>query len=306
MRFEAKSFLDDQDLGAIIALEGESNLREGITYKLELAYKKQLAALRDSSLSHKDRPSDEFLCWEGSRLVGYLGLLRNPGFSIEVNGLVAPSHRRRGIFTTLLRMALETCQDDPILLLCDATSVPGQGFVKSLPLSLHHSEYEMFLDKEAFLKGLAGSSPEKSALDRPSLVARPAQKADQAMIKAINAIAFDMAIDTMPDMDPDALRAEGMNILMFTLENQVIGKSHLQFLEGQGGIFGLALLPEYRGRGYGKDLLRQSVVGLLDLGAEEVFLQVTATNENALRLYLQSGFKVTSTMDYYQYLKEKP
>jgi ribosomal protein S18 acetylase RimI-like enzyme len=64
--------------------------------------------------------------------------------------------------------------------------------------------------------------------------------------------------------------------------------------ETSGHVTQLCVLPEMRGTGLGYELLRQSMVRLLDLGCESISLTVTAANTEALRLYESVGFSVTS------------
>ena len=58
--------------------------------------------------------------------------------------------------------------------------------------------------------------------------------------------------------------------------------------------------PEFRNQGYGKGLLENSIFELRKQGAKKIFLQVVTENENALGLYLNTGFIIDSCMEYYQ------
>ena len=98
---------------------------------------------------------------------------------------------------------------------------------------------------------------------------------------------------------PEEEEKRGMTIWMAERDGQTIGKVHLQLLDGLGGIYGLGVLPEYRGKGYGRAILMDGVNRLKASGAAEGMLQVATGNRNALRLYESCGFETTSTMDYY-------
>ncbi|GAB6166448.1 GNAT family N-acetyltransferase [Thermostilla marina] len=63
-----------------------------------------------------------------------------------------------------------------------------------------------------------------------------------------------------------------------------------------GGIQNVGVLPEERCRGLGRALLLQSLRGFQDAGARRVYLEVTAENEGAIRLYRRLGFKTTKTV----------
>jgi len=64
--------------------------------------------------------------------------------------------------------------------------------------------------------------------------------------------------------------------------------------ETSGHITQLCVLPDSRGTGMGYELMRQSMVRLIDLGCESISLTVTAANSEALHLYESMGFSVTS------------
>jgi ribosomal protein S18 acetylase RimI-like enzyme len=64
--------------------------------------------------------------------------------------------------------------------------------------------------------------------------------------------------------------------------------------ETSGHVTQLCVLPHVRGSGLGYELMRQSMMRLLELGCESISLTVTAANTEALRLYESAGFSVTS------------
>lgn len=53
----------------------------------------------------------------------------------------------------------------------------------------------------------------------------------------------------------------------------------------------VSVLPEYQGRGLGKNLIRSSLEFALKNGYDKAMLSVNAENENASNLYLNEGFK---------------
>ena len=81
-------------------------------------------------------------------------------------------------------------------------------------------------------------------------------------------------------------------------EEQVIGQVRLE-QEEVGGIYALEVVPEFRGQGYGRELLTWAVEKLLAQGAKKIFLQVDTVNANALGLYQSCGFVEQDVMMYY-------
>ncbi|HEV3386799.1 MAG TPA: GNAT family N-acetyltransferase [Gemmata sp.] len=66
--------------------------------------------------------------------------------------------------------------------------------------------------------------------------------------------------------------------------------------EKYGGIQNLGVLPEYRGLGLGLALLLKALEGFAVSGARRAFLEVTAKNELAVRLYRRLGFRNYKTI----------
>jgi ribosomal protein S18 acetylase RimI-like enzyme len=62
-----------------------------------------------------------------------------------------------------------------------------------------------------------------------------------------------------------------------------------------------SILPELRGRGYGRQMLTQ-IVRLLSGEGKPVLLEVEAENQNALSLYLSCGFEQINAYRYWAVL----
>lgn len=65
---------------------------------------------------------------------------------------------------------------------------------------------------------------------------------------------------------------------------------------GMGAIQNLGITPEHRNRGIGTSLLFQSLHGFRRAGLRRVFLEVTAQNEGAIKLYRRLGFYRSRTV----------
>ena len=64
----------------------------------------------------------------------------------------------------------------------------------------------------------------------------------------------------------------------------------------QGAVQNVGVLPTYRGRGLGRALLLKALHGFLAAGALRVYLEVTAENGPAVRLYRDLGFRPVRTL----------
>ncbi len=65
---------------------------------------------------------------------------------------------------------------------------------------------------------------------------------------------------------------------------------------GLGAIQNLGIVPEYRSLGLGSALMKQALAGFQTVGLRRVFLEVTAQNAGAVRLYKRLGFAKVRTV----------
>jgi ribosomal protein S18 acetylase RimI-like enzyme len=63
-----------------------------------------------------------------------------------------------------------------------------------------------------------------------------------------------------------------------------------------GAIQNVGIVPAHRGRGVGTALILASLSGFQQLGIPRVYLEVTAQNDGAVRLYKRLGFRRTKTL----------
>jgi ribosomal protein S18 acetylase RimI-like enzyme len=63
-----------------------------------------------------------------------------------------------------------------------------------------------------------------------------------------------------------------------------------------GGIQNVGVTPSHRGRGVGTALLTAAMAGFQHIGLQRAYLEVTAQNERAVRLYKLFGFRRTKTL----------
>ncbi len=307
-----KEYLDPEDCRLIGSLK-KACVRDGIALKLELDYK--LGAVPEGGTPAAMKAVNELMYFEGERLIGYIGIgnFGGAGSPAELNGMVHPEYRHRGVFQKLSELAIGECKRQgakSILLLCDRQSTAGQRFIEKTKARYHHSEFEMYLRKGEAGEGEGGAS---------EMTFQKALNGDAREVARQNAIYFgeegsarydaaggDGSPDTekaAPDQNlllPEEEEKKGMIIYLALWGGQIIGKVHLHLISGVGGIYGLGVWPAYRGKGFGRAILRGAVKKLKEADAREIMLQVATGNANALHLYESCGFAVTSTMDYFE------
>ncbi len=298
-----KSNLDQNDYELIHMLEIQCARNDQITLKLELDYKLSDAQNRTADTLISD--INEFMYFNGEELIGYMGICSFGGITqpLEITGMVHPEYRRQGIFSKLMELVVAECRKrnaEVILALCDKKSISGQGFLKKISAVYKFSEFEMYLNHKSY---------ETLEKQQPSgITFRKAVNADASEITRQNMVYFgDDSEEENEDSEdrgillPEEEEKRGMTIYIAEKEDRIIGKVNLQMSDGgTGGIYGLGVLPEFRGNGFGRAILTFGVEKLKDAKATEVMLQVAAENGTALNLYKSCGFQETSVMDYFE------
>lgn len=237
----------------------------------------------------QDRTND-FLYYEQGVLVGFLPLFSFNSTEVEISGMVHPEYRRRGIFTALYNEARAECQRrgfSKILLIVEAASPAGQAFAHSLGASDDHSEYAMVLEE-----------PRMPAPLEERLHFRSASPDDLPLLAHITARVFGLPENEVSWYSAARLEQTDHGFYVGELDGEVIGKIDVSFSAHGGLIYGFGVLPEYQGRGYGRQILARTIQEMLARGKPDITLEVSVTNRNALSLYQSCGFKETSSYDY--------
>lgn len=242
------------------------------------------------------RPADEtndFLYYEQGALIGFLGLYTFGALRGEISGMVHPDHRRRGVASALLRAVQDECTRRGIqqrLLICDRASRSGAAFATAIGASLAFSEHKMQLDPRAERPEYAGA-----------VRLRQAQRADVDALAHILAISFGghVADEEGRRRIAQELESGARQFYLGEVDGAPIGALNLSGDGEDIGIYGFGVLPEQRGRGYGRQMLNQAIDQALTQHPRYVTLEVETLNNNALALYQSCGFIEVATYDYY-------
>jgi ribosomal protein S18 acetylase RimI-like enzyme len=63
-----------------------------------------------------------------------------------------------------------------------------------------------------------------------------------------------------------------------------------------GAIQNVGVLPDFRGQGLGKALVRRALAGFFQAGLQRAYLEVTAQNDGAVQMYRSVGFQRAKTL----------
>lgn len=310
-----KETIEQEDYNLINKLQEQCIRNDQTTLKLELDYK--LGAISKNDKISCIQKLNEFMYYDGQEIIGYIGIcsfgvLESP---IEVNGMVHPAYRGQGVFRMLSELVISEWKRrnlESMLLLCDRKSSSGQAFIKESGAQYKYSEYEMYLKEnnlESFQRQECGITLRKATNEDAYEIARQNiiyfnNKDSKSNLKDgdsdIISIETEVSIPNKDMILPEEEEKRGMTIYLAQKDEKIIGKVHIQLISRIGGIYGLGVLPEHRGKGFGREILIMAIEKLKEENAMEIMLQVATENSNALDLYSSCGFKEISTMDYYE------
>ncbi len=239
----------------------------------------------------------DFLYYEQGQLVGYLGIDNYGTREKNVVGMVHPEHRCKGIARLLLQAAKEEGRHsgiEQLVLMCERTSTSGTAFAQAIHAHLDYSEHEMVLE----------TFKERLVFDERLTFRQAVNPDDVDALVAI--IATDMGdVEQAQQYVTDMITLDNQRFYLMTFGGQdlgcdePIGCLRLARLSEDTSIHGFVVRPEYRGKGYGRQLLQEVIRILRSESSKGILLEVDVNNTNALGLYLSIGFGIKTTYDYY-------
>ena len=140
--------------------------------------------------------------------------------------------------------------------------------------------------------------PAASAPD-PLVIVRAAGLADGPFVLRCLADAFGVPAGDYERAGLEAFIEREGGTLVIELAGERVGTVRVDRDGDRAGIYGFAVSPEFQGRGIGRQVLASLACDLPAQGVPNVSLEVSCSNDAALRLYLSCGFDVVGTEDYY-------
>ncbi len=281
-----KQYLDENDCRKINELKEICTADEDIFLKLELGFKLNMSQL---SSERAFEAVNEFFCYSGNTLIGYLGIFSSGRETAELTGMVHPLHRRKGVFKRLYNLAKEECirrNFRRLLLVCDNRSSSGLAFIEAVGAAYAFSEYEMKYDDNYVSE------------EAKDIVLRKAKNSDVEEIERQNCIYFGDVSGTA--VVPEEEEKRNRITYMIELDSVIIGKIRIEESCSEGFISGFGILPEHRNKGYGRQALKAALCIINKKNIHNAALEVAAQNKNALNLYKSCGFVEESVTDYYE------
>jgi ribosomal protein S18 acetylase RimI-like enzyme len=237
--------------------------------------------------------TDHFGYYHDGALVGFASL--SPGDDVEVQCVVHPSHRRKGIGRALVHAAQQECAHrgtSRLTLVCETAAQSGLSFAQAMGAAYRFSEHRMELDRAAYARH---QRPHKT------LAVEPADMRDVDALVAIGPASG----DTAPGEDRGAIlrwfRQADRQYYIGRLQGEPIGMLRVgRYPPEQAFIESFKVRPEHRERGYGRQILTDVIDRLIAEEWGRILIEVATDNDVALSLYRSCGFQKVATYLYYE------
>ena len=227
-----------------------------------------------------------FLYYEKGELVGLLTVYADDQ-DVEVTILVHPNHRRQGIARALYRsfeketasypIESVTFQTERVFLERHSDFVNNWGLVED-------EETETWLGKDRSPYALDSRSDVDVLLAEPSYLEAIARLHHETFSDETESPELSHRYISEALKDPDSL------LYILLKDGQVIGICTVDVSGTSNYLYGLAVVEDYRGKGYGSYLAKSLINQLIEQNDKEFQIAVEDSNVGAKHLYEKIGF----------------
>jgi mycothiol synthase len=235
-------------------------------------------------------------------LIGFLDMVPELGISrVIVDCWLKPEHRRKGLGTRLLRVAIDRARELGARFVHVSTR-ENDEVARTALLHLGFEYIRRFLELRVNMSMVDWRAAEEAAAHYP--VFRPGQ---EELLTRVQNRSFAEHWGYNPNTVEMARyrltlgRRSPEDVFLAYDGDKVIGFCWTETTEpGKGRIYMIGTDPDYRGRGIGRGLLLAGLLHLKNKVARNVWLTVDSTNKPACSLYESIGFEMETAYSWYQ------
>lgn len=246
----------------------------------------------DTSLNFNQHIKSIFLLFENDKLISMLSMFIPTQLEAEISAYTSPEYRHEGYFKALLTKAvaeLRKYEIPSLLFVCESQSSSGKQLIADLNTEYDHTEYFMRSKKNSY---------EARARYRLKLLKPDVKNLDKLIDTSMRT--FNDTYEDSKTLIENCFGLKNREQYLAVLNDQIIGLGSVNLEGDEGSIFGFGIVPEYRGQGYGTELLHLIVASLRQRGKTEITLEVNSENAHALELYKKSGFQIEVAFEYHR------
>lgn len=228
-------------------------------------------------------------------LVAFLGRY-SFGSTLEICGMVHPDYRRQGIFSNIMRNALDDWainNHTEILLNAPGNSTTAKAYLSTISCHFSCSEYQMKYDPTG----------DTLPSHQVKVYLRPSVESDRQILIQLDVEGFgETPEDAAAQYYENSRQDKNSRYDMIIKDEKPVGKIRVTRDQGESWIYGFVVSSAVRGQGIGSDTLRQVIDRERNEGFD-VWLEVALSNPNAQKLYESAGFQIQQVQDYYVFTK---
>lgn len=248
----------------------------------------------DYSINFNDGMKSLFLLYEHNKLISLVSMFVPTQKEAEISAYTLPEYRQKGYFKKLLSKAEAEMQKynvSDILFVCESQSQSARKAIEKMKAKYDFTEYL-----------LKYNNLNIQSIDLP-INSLNLFKADLNDTETLINMSMEIFQDSYEDAESFVKKTFNSDVrqqFIASVNNKAVGMCAVNYEEEETSIFGLGILPEYQGKGYGKQMLILLLENISDENQKDIFIEVDSTNDRAFNLYKNSGFETEVAFQYYR------
>jgi len=281
-------------------MDGNIRLREIKTLTKEYVGALETLVLKCNKLDqtelryHKNDPktaSNNVMLYDHDEMIGYFCLSKSyTSGEYLMWGTIHPDYRNDTNFQKMIeciKNSSHTADLKSIRIINDITAKDMKEVYNNYGAKYLETSYEMSYDFD--------NTNTKALCDE--LKIRQADMSDLSDMTNIGMEAFDTSESDEKAYNVGNLENDQILIYMGFLGTLPIGMVSVKKTDRHCSIADLAVRKDHRGKGYGRLILSSTIKSILSNDVDHIRLGVSASNDNALKLYKDSGFKIDQSIE---------